>query len=213
MEGVAVVVVEPSGVMEPRGVGVALTTSTVRPVKRESIRASPQRFIPDFFFFLSSDSDKKIQQSWGGADGNTELKVEQAAAVDATTEANEWTAEGANASEWDTPVQGPATDAAPAADGDKADGRPRKDKEPEEEDNTLTLDQYLAQQKEKESVVPKLEVVRQANEGADSNIWKDVVPLSKADGGDSYYVGKVSHFLNSLCQTWLNKFLQDQDCP
>ncbi|KAG6879700.1 hypothetical protein C0992_012548 [Termitomyces sp. T32_za158] len=139
-----------------------------------------------------TDSDKKIQQSWGGADGNTELKVEEAAAVDATAEANEWTADAGATGDWDTPAAGTATDAAPTAEGDKADGRPRKDKEPEEEDNTLTLDQYLAQQKDKESVVPKLEVARQANEGADSTIWKDVVPLSKAEGGDAYYVGKVS---------------------
>ncbi|KAG6878407.1 hypothetical protein C0993_007589 [Termitomyces sp. T159_Od127] len=138
-----------------------------------------------------TDSDKKIQQSWGGADGKTELKVEEAAAVDATAEASEWTAEGGNTADWDAPAQGPATDAAPAAEGDKADGRPRKEKEAEEEDNTLTLDQYLAQQKEKESVVPKLESARQANEGADTNIWKDVVPLTKGEGEDSYFVGKT----------------------
>ncbi|KAH0590680.1 hypothetical protein J132_09850 [Termitomyces sp. J132] len=137
-----------------------------------------------------TDSDKKIQQSWGGADGNTELKVEEAAVVDATAEANEWTVDAGNNAEWDTPAQDGAADPAPAAEGDKADGRPRREKEPEEEDNTLTLDQYLAQQKEKESIVPKLETTRQANEGADSNIWKDAVPLSKADE-DSYFVGKT----------------------
>ncbi|KAG6813257.1 hypothetical protein H0H92_012671 [Tricholoma furcatifolium] len=132
-----------------------------------------------------TDSDKKIQQSWGGADGNTELKNEQDATVDATAEANEWTADTANAADWGSsaPAEG-----APAAEGEKAEGRPRREKEPEEEDNTLTLDQYLAQQKDKESIIPKLEGPRQANDGADT--WKDVVPMSK-DEDNAYFVGKT----------------------
>lgn len=54
----------------------------------------------------------------------------------------------------------------------------------------MTLEQYLAQQKDKESAIPKLEGTRQANEGADANIWKDVVPLQKEEE-DAYFVGKV----------------------
>ncbi|KAG6842620.1 hypothetical protein C0991_000146 [Blastosporella zonata] len=131
-----------------------------------------------------TDSDKKIQQSWGGADGNTELKNEQDATVDATAEVNEWNADAGAAAEWGTA----AADAAPAAEGEKQEGRPRREREPEEEDNTLTLEQYLAQQKEKESAIPKLEATRQANEG--SAEWKDVVPLSK-DEEDEYFVGKA----------------------
>lgn len=142
-----------------------------------------------------TDSDKKIQQSWGGADGETELKNEQAASADAAVEGNEWAADtAAAASDWNTPAadwSAPAagTDAAPAAEGDKPEGRPRREREPEEEDNTLTLDQYLAQQKEKESAIPKIAATRQANEGADANIWKDVVALEKNEG-DAYFVGK-----------------------
>lgn len=132
-----------------------------------------------------TDSDKKIQQSWGGADGNTELKAEQQANVDAAVEGkSEWDDTGA--ADWGAaPADAPAD--APAAEGDKPEGRPRREREPEEEDNTLTLDQYLAQQKEKDSAVPKLEGVRQVNESADA--WKDAVPLSK-DGEDAYFVGK-----------------------
>jgi len=132
-----------------------------------------------------TDSDKKVQQSWGGADGDTELKAEQQANVDAAVEGkNDWDDTGA--ADWGTaPADAPA-DAAPA-EGDKPEGRPRREREPEEEDNTLTLDQYLAQQKEKDSAVPKLEGVRQVNDNADT--WKDAVALSK-DNEDSYFVGK-----------------------
>lgn len=141
------------------------------------------------------DSEKKVHQSWGGDDGNTELKAEEAAVTDA---ANDWGGAGdaaANVDAWGS-ADAPAADgaASPAAEGEKGDrsGRPpRKEREPEEEDNTLTFDQYLAQKKEKEDLlVPKLENTRIANEGADGNIWKDVVPLEKSEE-DSYFVGKA----------------------
>ncbi|TFK41115.1 hypothetical protein BDQ12DRAFT_720825 [Crucibulum laeve] len=146
-----------------------------------------------------TDSDKKIHQSWGGDDGNQELQAEQAANVDAGAEAagdaapaaNEWaTGEATSADAWAAPAGEAAT--APDADKTEREGRPRREREPEEEDNTLTLEQYLAQQKDKESVVPKLET-RKANEGADANIWKDVVPLSKNEEEDAYFVGKTKN--------------------
>lgn len=147
-----------------------------------------------------TDSDKKIQQSWGGADGNTELENETAAKVDAAVEStNEWATDaGAAAADWagapttSADAWAPTADAAtPAPEGDaKPEGRPRREREPEEEDNTLTLDQYLAQQKEKDSLIPKLENTRKANEGADDNIWKDAVPLAKNEEEDAYFVGK-----------------------
>ncbi|KAF8642329.1 hypothetical protein AX16_009598 [Volvariella volvacea WC 439] len=135
-----------------------------------------------------TDSDKKIHQSWGGDDGKTELKVEQAATVDAAAEGSgDWGAGENTAADWGTP----AADA-PAAEGDKLERErpPRKEREPEEEDNTLTFDQYLAKQKEKESAVPKIESIRKANEGAGADIWKDVVPLQKTEEEEAYYVGK-----------------------
>lgn len=55
----------------------------------------------------------------------------------------------------------------------------------------MTLPQYLAQQKEKESAIPKLENTRKANEGASDDLWKDAVPLSKNEEEDAYFVGKV----------------------
>lgn len=136
-----------------------------------------------------TDSDKKVHQGWGGDDGNRELQDETTATVDAAAEAaspnDAWGAEGtASADAWGA-SDTPADASAPAADA-KPEGRPRRE---EEEDNTLTLDQYLAQKKENDLVaVPKLET-RKANEGADGNIWKDVVPLSKGEG-DAYFVGK-----------------------
>lgn len=144
---------------------------------------------------ISSDSDKKLHQSWGGDNGNSELKVEEEATVDASAEGatNEWAADSsANADAWGAAAAttgDAAPDAAtPAAEGDK-ERRPRREREPEEEDNNLTYEQYLAQKKENEAI-PKLENTRQANEGADANIWKDVVQLEKAEE-DAYFVGKV----------------------
>lgn len=146
-----------------------------------------------------TDSDKKIHQSWGGDDGKTEFKAEEAATLDAAAEgANEWAADtsagaadawgadnSAAADAWTAPSDAPAGDAgATGTPGDKP--QPRR-KDAEEEDNTLTLDEYLAQQKEKEtSLLPKLESTRKVS---DDN-WKDVVPLQKGSE-DSYFVGKT----------------------
>ncbi|KAJ1026852.1 hypothetical protein NDA16_002149 [Ustilago loliicola] len=68
------------------------------------------------------DSQKAVAQGWGGEDGKKELDNEQKAEADAQ-------AEGAN-------VAGTAEDAAPAAEAEKV--------PEEEEDKTMTLDQYLA---------------------------------------------------------------------
>jgi plasminogen activator inhibitor 1 RNA-binding protein len=115
-----------------------------------------------------------MHQGWGGDEGNTELKAEEAAANDAAAEAiPESSAEGPE----------PAAEAQP-------EDRSRKEREPEEDDSTLTFDQYLAQKKEKESSLPKLETTREANEGNNS-LWKDAVPLSKNDDEQAYFVGKV----------------------
>ncbi|KAF7339430.1 HABP4-PAI-RBP1 domain-containing protein [Mycena sanguinolenta] len=107
-----------------------------------------------------------------------------------TPTGGDWGAPAAPTDEWAAPADG----AAPAATEGKPDreGRPpRREREPEEEDNTLTLEQYLAQQKEKESsVVPKLEGVRKANEGADADLWKGAVALEKPEE-DAYFAGKV----------------------
>lgn len=154
-----------------------------------------------------TDSDKKVHQSWGGDDGVAELKTEEAATKDATEEkaaVNDWANDGTPTDDpWGAPAA-PAGDAAPAddpwatpsaapAEVDKAgerEGRPRREREPEEEDNTLTLEQYLAQKKEQDaSLVPKLEG-RKANDGVDDSLWKDVVELKKGEDEQAYFAGK-----------------------
>jgi len=121
-----------------------------------------------------TDSQKKVHQGWGGDEGKTELKTEEQGAADAAAEPAVDAPEGETA----------------AAEGDaKPEGRPRREREVEEEDNTLTLEQYLAQQKEKDTVIPKLEGVRQANDGAGEDLWKDAVALTKPEE-ESYFVGK-----------------------
>lgn len=151
------------------------------------------------------DSDKKIHQGWGGDDGQEEFKTEQAATVDAAAEGNTWGGES-KAADWggETTADWGAVDPAPAeitttpaAEEDKAEGRPRRERErEEEEDNTLTLDQYLAQQKEKDLAIPKLDNTRKANEGADDNMWKDAVPLTKDEDKESYFIGKAGRASN-----------------
>lgn len=132
-----------------------------------------------------TDSDKKVHQGWGGDDGPTELQAETAATADAN---NDWAtgAEGAAPSnDWGAPAEGApaagsgeADDAAAPAEGDRR-------AQEEEEDNTLTLDQYLAKQKENESsVIPKLEARKVETED-----WADVTPLEKKDE-EEFYVGK-----------------------
>ncbi|KAF5356212.1 hypothetical protein D9756_003797 [Leucocoprinus leucothites] len=123
-----------------------------------------------------TDSDKKVHQGWGGDEGTTELKAEEAAVSDAAAEATPET---------------PADDAEPAAADAQPEARPRREREPEEEDNTLTLDQYLAKQKETELALPKIEATRQANEGADGDLWKDAVAITKNEDEESYFIGKT----------------------
>ncbi|OBZ80047.1 Uncharacterized protein C16A3.08c [Grifola frondosa] len=138
------------------------------------------------------DTEKKIHQGWGGDEGETEQKVEDAAEIDAAAEttATEWAAPAA-ADAWGAAAAEVAAEAA-APEGEKSgdrEGRRGREREPEEEDNTLTLDEYIKQQKGLD-IVPKLET-RKANEGDDS-IWKDAVVVSKKDEEETaYFVGKT----------------------
>jgi plasminogen activator inhibitor 1 RNA-binding protein len=150
---------------------------------------------------FSSDSDKKIHQGWGGDEGGTELRAEEAGTTDAHVEGaavvdgwdpvpiDPWSAPPP-ADPWGAP---PAEgDATPVAEDEKGDDDRRlRDRDPEEEDNTISYDQYLAQMKDNAtSSIPKLEVVREANEGADG-AWGDVVEHKKNEDDQAYYVGKV----------------------
>ncbi|KAI0078917.1 hypothetical protein K474DRAFT_1770690 [Panus rudis PR-1116 ss-1] len=138
-----------------------------------------------------TDSEKKIHQGWGGDEPESELKAEAAAATDAAAEGAEGEGWGPSTTEAGWGAEAPADGAAPAspaAEGDKPERRPRE----EEDDNTLTLDEYLKKQAEaKLEIIPKLET-RKANEGDDS-IWKDAVPITKKDEDeDAYFVGKTN---------------------
>jgi len=93
-----------------------------------------------------------------------------------------------SADPWGAPPEGEYT---PAAGDEKAeDGRKPREREPEDEDSTISYDQYLAQVKETTTTsVPKLEGIREANEGAD-NAWGDVVEHKRNDDDQAYFVGK-----------------------
>jgi plasminogen activator inhibitor 1 RNA-binding protein len=110
-------------------------------------------------------------------------------AAPADTSAGDWGAPAAtSAGDWGTPSQEPAP-GQQQPEAEKTDGARRKDRDQEEEDNTLTLDQYLAQQKEKEiAALPKLET-RKANEGTE-NDWDGVTRLEKGEG-EAYFSGKT----------------------
>jgi hypothetical protein len=160
--------------------------------------------LPGYSFAIYSDSEKKVHQSWGGDDGNAELRTEEAAQKDAgadlntaVVEDNTWGGTAPADDAWGAPA--PAADdawgaPAPAAEAPaEAEGRRGRDREPEEPDNTLTLDQYLAQQKDKTlAAVPKLE----ARKIESDELWKDAIALQKRDEDeDAYFVGKVHDFV------------------
>jgi len=148
-----------------------------------------------------TDSDKKIHQGWGGDEGSTELKVEEAGTTDAQAEGvaaaaadawdpvpiDPWSAPPPADSWGAPPAEG---DAAPVAEDEKGgDDRKPRDRDPEEDDNTISYDQYLSQMKDgTTSSVPKLEGVREANEGAD-DAWGDVVEHKKNEDDQAYFVG------------------------
>ncbi|KAF8591871.1 hypothetical protein K439DRAFT_1643873 [Ramaria rubella] len=158
------------------------------------------------------DSDKKVNQGWGANEGTAELTAEQQGDADAVKDATvdtsaNWGGDTSAADNtWgattDTPAEtgdtwgGAVTDNADnkdvAVNGTAPRESRRSDFKEEEEDNSLTLDEYLAQKAKAEgTAVPKIEAVRRANEGVDESLWKDAVPLSKAKEEDNYFVGKT----------------------
>jgi len=170
-----------------------------------------------------SDSDKKIHQGWGGDEGGAELKAEEAGTTDAQAEGagastDDWGASAptdpwaaapapatSQADDWGAPPAG--GDNPPAVEGEKGDdARKPRERELEEEDNTISYDQYLAQLKENAAAsVPKLEGVREANEGADA-VWADVTEHKRNEDEEAYFVGK-SKASNKVRQRRKRKFI------
>lgn len=160
-----------------------------------------------------SDTQKKVHQGWGGDRGDTEYKDETQGAADASKETKEsgdaWGAGGGTTGGWDSGAPAAPegeTDpwAAPASaenaevgwgdsdikegDAKSPDGedKPKKRYDEEEDDNKMTLDEYL---KKKASVdaAPKLELRK-----VDGDAFKDAVALKKDADASNYFVGKVS---------------------
>ena len=177
-----------------------------RPFDRHSGTGKMFVSIPEFIIPVklnrsSSDSDKKIHQGWGGDEGGTELKAEEAGKTDAQAEGDAAATDGWDAvpiDPWSDPPSAdpwgvpPEADNMPAAADEKAENdRKPGEREPEDEESTMSYDQYLAQLKETTtSAVPKLEGIREANEGADG-AWGDVVEHKKNEDEEAYFVGKV----------------------
>ncbi|KAF8516215.1 hypothetical protein BU17DRAFT_67627 [Hysterangium stoloniferum] len=136
------------------------------------------------------DSEKKVNQAWGANEGKAELTAEVQGQTDAVKDsaADNWAdgiaapTEGAGDG-WGGETAGAAPNATPNGTGETR--RPK-----EEEDNSLTFDEYLAKKVQSE-VIPKIDAVRKPNEGADESQWKNTVPLAKAKEEDNYFVGKV----------------------
>ncbi|KAI0335316.1 hypothetical protein GY45DRAFT_1317252 [Cubamyces sp. BRFM 1775] len=129
-----------------------------------------------------TDSEKKIHQGWGGDEPVSELNAEAAAATDAAAEKSEWTNPTGEGDAWAASAETPAEGAAASA--EKAEGR--KPREPEEEDNTLTLDEYL-KKKQALDIVPKLE----ARKVDDADLKNAVIITKKDEDEDAYFVGKT----------------------
>lgn len=133
-----------------------------------------------------TDTQKQEHQGWGGDEGKRELEAEHAGETDAAAEKN---ADGVPA----TPVaaEGDASAAAPAAAKAAAEDKgPEVPTEPE--DNSLTYDEYLKQQKSAgRGALDSLELAaRKANEGQDDSQWKDGVLVEKEHKvEDTYFLG------------------------
>jgi len=133
------------------------------------------------------DSDKKVNQGWGANEGKAELTAEVQGQTDAVKDsaADTWAESLAPAPENTGDGWGGGETAGATPNGTGESRRPK-----EEEDNSLTLDEYLAQKAQSE-VIPKIDAVRKPNEGVDESQWKNAVPLAKAKEEGNYFVGKV----------------------
>ncbi|KAL2147587.1 hypothetical protein VTI28DRAFT_8041 [Corynascus sepedonium] len=106
-----------------------------------------------------SNSEKQAAQSWGAAEGESELKDEEAGAEIAKSEQK---AEG------------------------EAEAEP---KEEEPEDKSIPYAEYLAQKLEEKKRLAAEVKLRKPNEGVKEDKWKDFTPLNKKDQDVEYVAG------------------------
>ncbi|KZV77741.1 hypothetical protein PENSPDRAFT_746852 [Peniophora sp. CONT] len=137
-----------------------------------------------------TDTEKKVSQGWGAEEGAAELKDEVTGAADATAEADAWGAPAAAEGEAD-----PWASAAPVVEGTAPaeageakndDRRQRRERTPEEEDNTVSYEEYLAQKAA--AAEAEKHALRPANDGADD--WTSSVQELKKSEEDAFFVGK-----------------------
>ncbi|VDB99629.1 unnamed protein product [Peniophora sp. CBMAI 1063] len=136
-----------------------------------------------------TDTEKKVSQGWGADEGAAELNAEVSGAADAADDA--WGAPAAaaegEADPWATPAAAAEGAAAPAEAGEaKADDRRRRERTPEEEDNTVSYEEYLAQKAA--AAEAEQHALRPANDGADD--WTSSVQELKKSDEDAFFVGK-----------------------
>ena len=125
----------------------------------------------------SSDTDKNLRQGWGGEDGKRELAAEQNAVADAAAEGAAATAEAAA-----QPAIANGDDAAAGAAAPAVAPVPE-----EEEDNTKTYDDYLAEQKAKRAQLSAAAKPLREAETDDSSLGQKVV---KGEGNTDFWAAK-----------------------
>ena len=124
---------------------------------------------------IHRDSAKAEHQGWGGDDGKRELEAEVEGATDAATEVKAGDeAKPAAEANGDEKTAEAAAPAAPA----------------EEEDNSLTYEEYLKQKKDAPIAGVSQIQARKANEGADESQWKDGVVHTKEELTEFFTIEK-----------------------
>ncbi|KAG9005447.1 hypothetical protein FRB94_001532 [Tulasnella sp. JGI-2019a] len=135
------------------------------------------------------DSEKQVNQGWGA--DKAEALTEAQGEADAQAEADQTPAAAGDGPDWGEP---PAADwGAPPEGGDApaegggADSRPPRPVE--EEDKTMTLEEFRASKSNTLADLVGETDTRVANEGKD--LFKDAKKLNKADGNESYFAGQT----------------------
>lgn len=177
---------------EANAVGVGPTTGWTGIAERTLCQPPliPLWYLPPYTDCVSSsDSEKQVNQGWGS--DAKEAVTEAQGEADAQAEATQTPAAVEGAPDWGTPAAAdwgaPDAEAAatPAKEGD-AEARPSRPVE--EEDKTMTLEEYHASKTNNLAELVGSTGPREANEG-NADLFKDAQKLNKADGNESYFAG------------------------